>query len=76
MSFEVAADAYDAFMGRWSRLLSSALADLAGVAGRHLGNRFRKVQDQPEPSSQAWIPSNGSACAVSASDVSRQARSW
>ncbi len=32
MSFEVAADAYDAFMGRWSRLLSSAFADLAGVA--------------------------------------------
>ena len=32
VSFEVAADAYDAFMGRWSRLLSSAFADLAGVA--------------------------------------------
>ena len=34
MSFEVAADAYDAFMGRWSRLLSSDLADLAGVGDR------------------------------------------
>ena len=33
MSFEVAADAYDAFMGRYSRLLSSQLADLASVHG-------------------------------------------
>ncbi len=32
-SFEVAADAYDAFMGRYSRLLSSQLADLASVRG-------------------------------------------
>ena len=32
MSFSVAADAYDAFMGRWSRLLSAAFADFAGVA--------------------------------------------
>jgi SAM-dependent methyltransferase len=32
MSFDVAADAYDAFMGRWSRLLSPAFVDLAGVA--------------------------------------------
>ncbi len=31
MSFDVAADAYDAFMGRWSRLLSSGLVDFAGV---------------------------------------------
>ena len=31
MSFEVAADAYDGFMGRYSRLLSSQLADLASV---------------------------------------------
>ncbi len=31
MSFDVASDAYDAFMGRWSRLLSAQLADLAGV---------------------------------------------
>jgi len=31
MSFDVTADAYDAFMGRWSRSLSSGLADLAGV---------------------------------------------
>lgn len=32
MSFEVAADSYDRFMGRYSRHLSAQLADLAGVA--------------------------------------------
>ena len=32
MSFAVAADAYDRFMGRYSRHLSGQLADLAGVA--------------------------------------------
>jgi SAM-dependent methyltransferase len=32
VSFDVAAERYDAFMGRWSRLLAPALADLAGVA--------------------------------------------
>ena len=31
MSFDVAAEAYDGFMGRYSRLLSGQLADLAGV---------------------------------------------
>ena len=31
MSFDVAADAYDAFMGRYSRPLSPQLADLAGI---------------------------------------------
>ena len=31
MSFDVAADAYDDFMGRYSRLLSGQLADLASV---------------------------------------------
>ena len=31
MSFEVAADAYDSFMGRFSRLLSPQMVDLAGV---------------------------------------------
>ena len=35
MSFEVAAEAYDRFMGRFSRLLAPQMADLAGVrAGR------------------------------------------
>jgi SAM-dependent methyltransferase len=32
MSFDVDAAAYDAFMGRWSRRLSAALADVAGIA--------------------------------------------
>lgn len=32
MSFEVAADKYDRFMGRYSRLLSVPMADFAGVA--------------------------------------------
>jgi ubiquinone/menaquinone biosynthesis C-methylase UbiE len=31
MSFDVAAEAYDAFMGRWSRRLSAPFADHAGV---------------------------------------------
>ena len=31
MSFDVAAEAYDAFMGRWSRLLAVPFADLAEV---------------------------------------------
>ncbi len=29
--FDVAADSYDAFMGRWSRLLAPSLADFAGI---------------------------------------------
>lgn len=33
MTFDVAASAYDSFMGRYSRLLSPQLADLAGVHG-------------------------------------------
>ncbi|MFL5647494.1 MAG: class I SAM-dependent methyltransferase, partial [Chloroflexota bacterium] len=32
MSFDVAAEAYDRFMGRYSAQLSSQMADLAGVA--------------------------------------------
>jgi SAM-dependent methyltransferase len=35
VSFDVAADAYDRFMGRYSRLLSPAMADLAGVRAGH-----------------------------------------
>ena len=37
MSFEVAAEAYDSFMGRYSRLLSAQLADLASIRhGQHV----------------------------------------
>jgi SAM-dependent methyltransferase len=35
VSFDVAADAYDRFMGRYSRLLAPQLADLAGVEAGH-----------------------------------------
>jgi SAM-dependent methyltransferase len=35
MHFNVAADAYDRFMGRYSRLLAPQLADLAGLAAGH-----------------------------------------
>ncbi len=36
MGFDVAAEAYDRFMGGWSKLLSRQLADLAGIrAGQH-----------------------------------------
>lgn len=41
MTFDVAADAYDSFMGRYSRLLSPQLADLAGVGA----NGVRRVLD-------------------------------
>src|SRR5438128_8966575 len=37
MNFDVAADAYDRFMGRFSRQLSPQLADFAGIrAGQHV----------------------------------------
>jgi len=35
VSFDVAAEAYDGFMGRYSRLLSAQMADLAGVGVGH-----------------------------------------
>jgi len=35
VSFDVAADAYDRFMGSWSRLLAPQLVDLAGVQPGH-----------------------------------------
>ena len=41
MSFDVSADAYDRFMGRYSATLSPQLADLAGVARRAAGARRR-----------------------------------
>ena len=44
MSFDVAAESYDAFMGRYSLLLSPQLADLAGV--RH-GQRVLDVGSGP-----------------------------
>lgn len=35
MRFEVAADAYDSFMGRWSRPLAPQMAELAGIRPGH-----------------------------------------
>ena len=44
MGFEVAAEAYDRFMGRYSRLLSPQLADLAGIVdGNVAGQRVLDV---------------------------------
>ena len=40
MSFDVAAEAYDRFMGRYSALLSPQLADLAGVT---VGTRVLEI---------------------------------
>src|SRR6266542_2180843 len=38
MAFDVAADSYDRFMGRYSGALGPQMADLAGVeAGQHVG---------------------------------------
>ena len=48
MSFDVAADAYDSFMGRYSSQLSAQMADLAGVPpgrGGQRGQRGLRVLD-------------------------------
>ena len=42
MSFAVAADAYDRFMGRYSRPLAPLFADFAGVSARPEGARRRR----------------------------------
>ena len=44
MHFNVAAEAYDRFMGRYSRLLAPQLADLAGLA---VGQRVLDVGSGP-----------------------------
>ena len=44
VSFDVAADAYDRFMGRYSRLLAPQMADLAGVSA---GQRVLDVGSGP-----------------------------
>jgi SAM-dependent methyltransferase len=49
MSFDVAADAYDRYMGRYSRLLSPQLADLAGVrSGQRVGASHVAAVDPSE----------------------------
>jgi SAM-dependent methyltransferase len=66
MSFEVAADAYDRYMGRYSRLLSPQLADLAGVRS---GQRVLDVGCGPGALTAELVGRLG-ASAVSAVDPS------
>jgi SAM-dependent methyltransferase len=68
MSFTVPADAYDRFMGRYSVLLSSQLADLAGVRA---GQRVIDVGCGPGALTAELVERVGAA-AVSAVDPSEQ----
>ena len=56
MGFDVAADAYDRFMGRYSTLLSPQLADLAGIAsGQRVGRRRLRARGRSRPSSSPRV---------------------
>ena len=66
MSFDVAAEAYDRFMGRYSRMLSPQLADLAGV---NTGQRVIDVGCGPGALTAELVTRLG-ADAVSAVDPS------
>jgi SAM-dependent methyltransferase len=66
MAFDVAADAYDRFMGRYSRLLSPQLADFAGVRG---GQRVLDVGCGPGALTSELVTRLG-ASAVAAVDPS------
>ena len=66
MSFDVAAEAYDGFMGRYSRLLSPQLADLAGI---HSGQRVLDVGCGPGALTSELVTRLGPG-AVSAVDPS------
>ena len=66
MSFDVAAEAYDRFMGRYSRQLSPQLAELAGVDG---GQRVLDVGCGPGALTAELVARVGTA-AVSAVDPS------
>jgi SAM-dependent methyltransferase len=66
MAFDVAAEAYDRFMGRYSRLLSPQLADLAGVRG---GQRVLDVGCGPGALTSELVARLG-ASAVAAVDPS------
>ena len=66
MTFDVAADAYDRFMGRYSRLLAPQFADLAGV---HTGQRAVDVGCGPGALTTELVARLG-ASSVSAVDPS------
>lgn len=66
VSFDVAADAYDQFMGRFSRLLSPQMADLAGL---HAGQRALDVGCGPGALTAVLVERLGPA-AVAAVDPS------
>jgi len=67
VSFDVAAEAYDRFMGRYSRLLSPQLADLAGIRG---GQRVLDVGCGPGALTAELVARLGAA-SVAAVDPSR-----
>lgn len=66
MSFDVAAESYDRFMGRYSKLLAPQLADLAGV---HEGQRALDVGSGPGSLTTVLVARLGAA-AVAAIDPS------
>jgi ubiquinone/menaquinone biosynthesis C-methylase UbiE len=66
MSFDVAAAAYAAFMGRWSQPLAAGFADLAGVRG---GQRVLDVGCGPGALTEVLVARLGAA-AVAAIDPS------
>jgi SAM-dependent methyltransferase len=68
VTFAVAADAYDRFMGRYSALLAPQFADFAGVAP---GQRVLDVGCGPGALTRELVPRVG-ASAVSAVDPSEQ----
>src|SRR3954465_9368869 len=69
MSFDVAADAYDRFMGRYSVQLSSQMADLAGVMA---GQRVLDVGCGPGALTAELLKRVGRPDRVSAVDPSEQ----
>ena len=61
MSFDVAADAYDRFMGRYSRVLSPAFADFGarGTAGARRGLRAGRPDDRARAPARARVRGSG-----------------
>ena len=56
MSFEVAGNDYDRFMGRYSRLFAPQLADFAGIAS---GQRVIDVGCGPGALTRSWSRGSG-----------------